>query len=494
MKLPRFLQYCRTLRFYLAFLYAIVFGIIQVGLCLVVLNVRERYLREDFDARLVDRAETMVEAISIRAGAAGSRQERQRAQPRLNPFRFPGYYFQIRTETGEFRERSRNLRKASLPLSDSARAARFTGQAVLETVDSDEVGFAAEHPGQLRLLTLYHDERDVDPFYLQVGASLTPVEDSVAELRGLFAMVVPAGLLIAAIASWALARRSLAPIGEIARQARDFTAAHLDRRIQTRPRGDEVAELTAVINGMLDRLEASFRAQERFVADASHELKTPLSVVLAEAQVLRQQVRETEAYDQFISSVQDQLRQLVRLVDSLLTLARADAGFPLAEVQPVSMNEIVMEAVERCEPLARHQEVRIVPTLAPPAPDGAEAYVSGDPALLRSVIDNLIRNAIRYSPAEEAVEVDVAMDGTDVQVSVRDQGPGIPPEELDRVFERFFSIPRGQPSAQGAGLGLAIARGVASLHHGSITAANRPGGGCEFVLQLPQTSPDSVSG
>ncbi|GAG52602.1 unnamed protein product, partial [marine sediment metagenome] len=223
-----------------------------------------------------------------------------------------------------------------------------------------------------------------------------------------------------------LARRSLAPIGEIARQARDYTAAHLDRRIRTRPGGDEVAELTRVINEMLSRLEAAFRAQERFVADASHELKTPLSVMLAEAQVLLQQDRTPEEYDQFVASAQDQLRQLVRLVDSLLTLARADAGFPLAQVQPVSINEVVMEAVERCGLLARHREVRLVPTLAPLAEDGVEALVDGDPALLRATIDNLIRNAVRYSPVEGAVEVEVRVNDQEVDVAVRDNGPGIP--------------------------------------------------------------------
>ena len=493
MKLPRFCQHFRTLRFHLAVLYLVVFGIIQIGFCLVILNVRERYLREDFDQRLVDRAETMVEAISVRADQANVIESGQRTEPRLNPFRFPGYYFQIRADAGEIRERSQNLMDATLPLSDLARASRGRRHPVLETIAGEVAGLPVNGPRELRLLTIYHDEPDLQPFFLQVGASLTPVQDSIAELRGLFLVLVPSGLFLAAIASWALARRSLAPIGEIAKQAREYTAVHLDRRIQIRPGGDEAAELTNVINGMLDRLESAFRAQERFIADASHELKTPLSVVLAEVQVLQQQARTSEEYDQFVASVQDQLRQLVRLVNSLLTLARADAGFPLAEALAVSMNEIVMEAIERCEPLARHREVRLVPTLAPPAQDDTEAYVTGDPALLRAVIDNLIRNAIRYSPIEETVDVEITMDGKEVQVSVRDKGPGIPPQELDRVFERFFSIPRGKEPAQGAGLGLAIARGVAMLHHGSITAVNRSVGGCEFTLRLPQTTAESVA-
>ena len=468
--MSRFLQPLRGLRFQLTGLYLVVFGMIQVGFCLVILNVRERYLREDFDERLVDRAETMVEAISIRAGQIDQTQRGLRTEPQFNPFRFPGYYFQIRGDAGEIRERSRNLVEASLPFSVLAGAARDGSGPVLETISGEAASLPTDSPRTLRLLTIHHDEPDVQPFFLQVGASLSPVTDSIAELRGLFLVLVPSGLFLAVIASWALACRSLAPIGEIAKQAHEYTAAHLDRRIQTRPGADEAAELTNVINGMLDRLESAFQAQQRFIADASHELKTPLSVVLAEAQVLLQRERAIEEYDQFVASVQDQLRQLVRLVDSLLTLARADAGFPLFQLRTVSVNEIVMEAVERCEPLARYREVRLVPVLMPPAEDGTEANVSGDPALLRAVIENLIRNAIRYSPIEEVVDIEVAMDGTEVRVRVRDTGPGIPPEELEHVFERFLQhSTRGDAGPGGRfGVGDCAGSGDASswLNHG----------------------------
>ena len=170
MKLSTILQHFRTLRFRLAVLYLIVFGIIQVGFCLVILNVRERYLREDFDERLVDRAETMVEAISIRAGEANQAQRGQRITPRLNPFRFPGYYFQIRADAGEIRERSRNLASASLPLSDAGRD--FSGKATSRARD--------DHWRSPRVcLLMGHESCDCSrfitispvwsPFFLQVG-------------------------------------------------------------------------------------------------------------------------------------------------------------------------------------------------------------------------------------------------------------------------------------------------------------------------------------
>jgi heavy metal sensor kinase len=322
---------------------------------------------------------------------------------------------------------------------------------------------------------------------LQVGVSLARVNESVAQLRRLFLFLIPGGLVAVGAASWLMARRSLAPIGRMAREARKLTAASLDQRVALPAGKDEVAELASTINEMLDRLERAFRAQERFIADASHELKTPLSVLLGEAQILLQQVRTPEEYDRFVASVQDEMRQMARLVDSLLILARADAGFRLEASSPVAVNEAVTDAVQRCEAAARQREVRLVPNLAPPTQAQPELAVSGDAALLRAMLENLIRNAIRHSPPEDVVEVGVSGGPQEVAITVRDRGPGVPADALERVFERFYRVPRGDPALQGAGLGLAIARGVVVLHGGTIRASNRPGGGSEFLVNLPLT-------
>src|SRR5262249_14155219 len=151
------------------------------------------------------------------------------------------------------------------------------------------------------------------------------------------------------------------------------------------------------------------------------------------------------------------------IVDSLLMLARADAGLPLPVLAHTSINEIVTDAVQRCDALAQQQEVRLVPRLALPGAHETEPIVAGDAELLHSMISNLIRNATYVSPRGEAVEIDVRMNGRSVHVAVRDRGPGIPPEHLESIFERFFQVPRGAAKPKGTGLGLAIARGVARL-------------------------------
>jgi len=474
-----------TLRFKLAVLNLMVFGVIFTSLCVAVFAVRAGQLRESFDERLLDKAETIIEAIGLRAGEQQAPQPTTQQGARLNPFRFPGYSFALRRPDGDLLERSANLGAMELPFSEEARRVRFTGAPVLETVRRDRPRFMSDETGQLRLITLYQDRLDMPPFYLQVGHPLDRVEQSIRRLRRLLLVVIPLGLLLVSIASWWTVRRSLAPIGEIAREARQLTAARLDRRIEVPPGRDEVSEMVLTINEMLGRLEKAFLAQERFIADASHELKTPLALVLTETQVLLQRDRTPEEYDRFVAGVQDQLRHLSRMVDSMLTLTRADAGFPLSQAVPVSINEVVTEAVQHCEPLASHREVRLIPKLALPTEEEPEPCVSGDPLLLRAVVENLIRNAVRYSPAEEAVQIEVHTDHDEVIVSVRDQGPGIPPDQMERVFDRFFQVSRRGESPPGAGLGLAIAKGVATLHQGAISLANRPSGGCEFILRLP---------
>jgi len=475
----------RTLRFKLAALNLLVFGVIFSALCFLILTLRERGVMAEFDERLIDRAERMVESIHIKRVMPETASAPYVEKGRLVPFRFPGYFFQVRASNGMVLERSINLGPFTMPFSEEAKASRDRGTPTVETYTGEVARSLLGSDGEIRLLTLHHEATDLAPFYLQVGLNLAPARESVAELRRLVLLLLPIGFAAVGAASWLMARRSLTPIGRIARQARALTAAHLDRRITVPAGRDEVAEMVVTINEMLDRLEGAFKAQERFIADASHELKTPITVLLGQAQVLTQHGRSVEEYTRFVNSVQEEMRQMGKLVDSLLMLARADAGFPLSAALTVSINEFVMDAVERCQGLARQDGIRLVPKLAMPGADEPEAEVAGDEALLCAMTENLIRNAVRYSPPNEAVEIMVATDGPQGTISVLDRGPGIPPEHLPHLFDRFYRVPAARPEHKGTGLGLAIAKGVAQLHRGSISVTNRPGGGCEFTVRLP---------
>jgi heavy metal sensor kinase len=475
----------QTLRFKLASLLLIVFGVILGGLCSAVLALREGYLREAFDERLTDRAEAIIDDIVTAAEANPGGKPENVFQRRVSRFRFPGYFIQVRLVEESVVARSLRLGENTLPLSDAARASSQSDRPALETVE-DGVASALLGPGgELRLLTWHHVRAGEPRFCVQIAADLNRVNESVRNLRQVFLLVITVGLVATGIASWLLARRSLSPIARIAEIAERLRADDLTQRFE-QPRGkDEVATMVATINRMLDRLAEAFQAQERFSADVAHELKTPLAILLGEAQVLMRQERSPEEYDRFVASVQDEVRALAQTVDSLLTLARAEAGLPITGGVDVPINEAVTEAVERCNPLAEQREVRVVPVLALGQSDEAGPMVSGDGALLRLMFANLLRNAIRHSPPEEVVDVSVAFSGEEVVISVRDRGPGIPREYEDKVFERFFRVPDRKASFQGTGLGLTIVRGIARLHGGSAGMSNHTGGGSEFVVRLP---------
>jgi signal transduction histidine kinase len=231
------------------------------------------------------------------------------------------------------------------------------------------------------------------------------------------------------------------------------------------------------------RLRDALAVQDRFISNVSHELKTPISVVLTEAQTI--QVSELPAEGQrFVQSVTDEMRRLSRMIQSFLTLARLHGGRTLEHTRTCIVNEFVMDAIAGCTPLARRAGVTLIPELAECE---GPLIVTGEMDLLQTLVDNLIRNAVRFSPAGSPVQVRVTMDAPDCVVTVRDSGPGCPEDLLDKVSGRFVQVPMAGLPGRGNGLGLSIAQGIAELHGGRITVINVPAGGCEFAVRLPVT-------
>jgi two-component system OmpR family sensor kinase len=474
----------RTLRFRMAGLFLAVFGIIQTLVCAVIFVSRERDLREEFDARLLDRAEVIVDEVAARLEQARSTAPEGGQRRRINPFRFPGYHFQLRRADGVIFERSPSLGKAELPLADAGLTSKHQ-RLVFEDIKEPLAGEPGRSGVELRMLTVHRSAPGEEGFILQIAASTEHLRRAIQRLRRLLLIAVPVGLLMAGLASWLLAGRALAPLVRVAGVANRLEAADLSLRFEHSRRGDEVADVVESLNRMLDRLSVGFASQERFISDVAHELKTPLAVLLSKAQVFLQKERSPEEHARFVADVQDEVRALAQTMDSLLALARAEAGLPRGAVTEVSINDVVMDAVSRCAPLAAQQEVRLVPQLAVPGDDLAAPSVLGDAPMLTVMLANLVRNAVRHSPPDQPLDVTVRLGQRAVAVAVRDRGPGIPEEHLDRIFDRFFRVPDPTASFQGTGLGLTIARGVARLHGGDIRVANHPEGGCEFTVHLP---------
>jgi signal transduction histidine kinase len=312
--------------------------------------------------------------------------------------------------------------------------------------------------------------------------SIEPAMRGLARLDRVLAALVLAGFLgTAAILAFVL-DRALRPVEEVTSLARSVEASDLSRRVRVSTGGDEFQELTAVINSLLERLERAFAAQRRLVADAAHELKTPIAVLLGEAQdALREDSRPDERL-RSLETIESTARGLAREADDLLALARADAS-PPAPFEMVDLSSVARGAVEASRSLASGRNVRL--ELHPL--DGAR--IRGDRSALFHLASNLIKNAATYTEPGTSVEVAAGTRSGETFLEVRDRGPGVPPADRLRIFERFVRLEParvGQP--EGSGLGLSIVEQVALSHGGRVEVLDRPGGGSIFRATFPSAT------
>lgn len=314
---------------------------------------------------------------------------------------------------------------------------------------------------------------------VRVGQS---TEDERAELAGLLVFTALAGgavLVSALFGGWWLASRALRPIARMSAAAAAISERDLSRRIDVDTLPRELRDLGTTLNAAFERLETAFERQARFTADASHEMRTPLSVLRAQAEhALRKDRTVAEYREGFEICLRSTLR-MAHVVEQLLALARADAGEVDVARTPVELAAIVREAVLESAGDSERAGVAVQTSLVP-------VIVHGDRSLLHEVVVNLLSNAVRYNRAGGQVRIGLeARDGTCV-LTVEDDGEGIPEDALPHVFERFFRVDAARTRARGgSGLGLSITRWIVEAHAGSITAASRLGSGSTFTVTLP---------
>jgi two-component system OmpR family sensor kinase len=299
--------------------------------------------------------------------------------------------------------------------------------------------------------------------------------------RWLF-LVVALAILGAVVATGAvLARRALRPIDQIVSRARSIGESNLGGRLPHPGSQDEIGRLVATLNDMLERIERSFEVQRRFTADASHELRSPLSRLRAELEVTLRRPRDPAEYEEALRSCLEEVERLSWLTEELLGLARLDAGEGRElPTDAVLLTSIVEQAVRRLAPEAERRDVTLV---AAPCP---ALSVKAAPGAASLAVANVLDNAVKFSPAGGRVTVRVFADNGEAVVSVADTGPGVPPDEIARLFERFHRGSAARSAeAPGTGLGLAISRALVEGQGGRIAVESPPGQGATFSIRLP---------
>jgi heavy metal sensor kinase len=320
---------------------------------------------------------------------------------------------------------------------------------------------------------------------LRVSRSEDRLRNQLWEVLTVLVFGLPLVVALAGAGGYVLARRALTPIDHLASEARRITADRLHERLSVPNPNDEIGRLAAVINDTFTRLEASFDKLRRFTADASHELRTPLSVIRGIGEVGLSGTRTPAEYKEALGSMLEEVDRLTSLVDTLLRLSHGDAGTVRLSREPVDLGQLASEAASSLALLAEERSQRLVVDAAD------RVMVPIDRLVLREAITNVIDNAIKYSPVASTIHLRVHPEQGHAVLEVEDQGPGVPREYRDRIFDRFFRVDEGRSRDRGgSGLGLAIAKWAVEVNRGRISIEDAPGGGALFRIVLPTEMKD----
>lgn len=320
-------------------------------------------------------------------------------------------------------------------------------------------------------------------YTLVILQSLRAQEEMLEGVQETFAWVIPIAVVLASVGGYVLARKSLAPVVAMSTQAERIGAANLHERLPVHNPRDELGHLAASFNQLLGRVDESFERQKRFVADASHELRTPVAILRGESEVaLSRAERSAAEYRESLSLLHCEAQRLSHIVDDLFTLTRADAGqYPL-EPRDFYLDELVADCVHATRTLAQAKRITLSCDITEELP------MRADEGLLRRMILNLLDNAIKYTPPGGSICVSSSRAGGECALSIKDTGPGISGDLQPRIFERFFRADKARSHSDtngGAGLGLAIARWIAEAHGGRLVLAHSDSSGSTFTAFLP---------
>ncbi len=479
-----------SMRAQLTLWYTGVLALVLVVFAFVTYSYLARAARERTDQSLADTANSLISNFTAEASDEDQSEADAAAEVTRN-FQFKDRQAIIFDETGAVVAASESppdvrgkrawpqLKNLSQSLSELLESAGRSGRAYATLPDQKDgirvVATAIKSSGKTYTIVIAH--------------SLHEQDEALEQARGAFYVAVPLALLIASLGGYFLARKSLAPVVAMGERAARIGASNLNERLPEPSSRNELGRLARIFNELLARLDLSFEQQRRFMADASHELRTPVAIVCGEAEVaLSQTVRSVEEYRESLAILLDEGRRLTRIVEDLFTLTRADAGQYQAEQTAFYLDETVGECVRALRSLASQHGLEIQYQHSE-----GELLLRGDEGLFRRMVLNLLDNAIKYTPAGGHVRVDIGREGEHYIIRIEDTGAGIPTEAQPHVFDRFYRVDQARArhgrdgQAVGAGLGLSIASWIAEVHGGSIALERSDQTGSTFLITLPAT-------
>ncbi len=393
----------------------------------------------------------------------------------VNDEAIPTRYAEVWTLEGEPVVRTRNLKGRDIPLPDEVHGqVSSSGRPELFTFEWEGLNYRGLlYP--LGLIGAQHEHH-----LLEIVAPLGQTEAVLHHFFRTFGMLVLLGTAVACAFGWWLAGHAVRPVMEIIRQAESLDMSSPEHRMTARTETEELRRLVSVLNSMLARIDKAFGNQRRFLADAGHEIKTPLTVLRGDVEVALRRERTSEEYKAVLKQTLEDLREVSALADDLITLARNDSEGLQPRLTDVQLEKTLYRMARKYSTAADDADVRLDVRVRP------GLLVRADPAFLDRALGNLIDNAIKYGRDGGRVSLSASSEQEgQIRISVADNGPGIPEDETDRLFERFYRGETGRRCARGSGLGLAIVKAIVESHGGTIHVDSKSQHGTTVNLLLP---------
>lgn len=453
--------------------FGILFSLFAIGMY----NYITRIHRQEFDAALFNYVVDTSHSLKSELLSVGKNpDEVLSGSEMLLPFSIGETLLQVSDPSGHIVWRSKNLGYRRLPPIESQLHFRDVS---LSKPDQDQ-------KARYRMVWLRF-EKNKNNYIIQAAVPMILLDRQEQAFLIFLLVSVPLTLFLAGVAGYALSRRAMGPVAAMISKANEIEARHLSERIPVPQNRDEIQKLAITLNGLLNRLEMAFESQEAFIADASHQLKSPLSILKGELEIFRRKERSAEELNAWLESASQEIAYLSGIVEDLLLLARASQKEMESPTRVFRFDERVMECVARLTPLAQGRQIRLAMDFHPENESEQSFEMRGDPELVRAMIENVIENAIKYSQVNSRVDIGLFEKHHLLILEVKDQGAGIPPDALPHVFDRFFRAQAHQNSVSGSGLGLSIVKRVAALHGGIVEARNlSESGGAFFRITLPK--------
>lgn len=339
------------------------------------------------------------------------------------------------------------------------------------------------HPFRLILYPSPIDKRS--RYVIQVGISLKKLFHTLENYRTTQMTLGPPLLLISVLGGYLILNRALKPVRSVVLAAQKITTEDLSHRLIPPRRKDEIGELVNTFNQMLSRLENSVLQIKQFSSDASHDLKTPLTVIRGEIDITLRKKRSDSEYIATLSSIHEEVGKMEQVIDNLLFLSRIDLRNYFDVLAGVNLDEILLEVFEHVQTLALHKGVNLTLRRVDPS------EIQGEPVLLGRMIMNLLDNAVKYTPQGGMAELALENDGQHIVLTIRDTGIGIPPEAMPHIFDRFYRVdPSRSRHSEGSGLGLAIVKKITELHRADIVVDSVPNMGTTITVTFSSPHPD----